>query len=94
MLRMIVDLFKAQVLSLLPARANKPGFVVGKTASVLTGIGLGSLFNIYTYNLLPTTSRKFAYADDLALLHSSGNWKDLEGTLSQDMTTLSANIQI
>ena len=38
-------------------------------------------------------SRKFAYADDLALLHSSGNWKDLEGTLSQDMTTLSAYLQ-
>ena len=38
-------------------------------------------------------SRKFAYADDLALLHSSGNWKDLEGTLSQDMSTLSACIQ-
>ena len=34
-------------------------------------------------------SKKFAYADDLALLHSSGNWKDLEGTLSQDMSTLS-----
>ena len=33
-------------------------------------------------------SRKFAYADDLALLHSSGNWKDLEGTLYQDMSTL------
>ena len=32
-------------------------------------------------------SRKFAYADDLALLHSSG---DLEVTLSQDMSTLSA----
>ena len=38
-------------------------------------------------------SRKFAYADDLALLHSSGNWKDLEGTLSQDMATLSAYLQ-
>ena len=38
-------------------------------------------------------SRKFAYADDLALLHSSGNWKDLEGTLSQDMCTLSAYLQ-
>ena len=38
--------------------------------------------------------RKFAYADDLALLHSSGNWKDLEGTLSQDMSTLSAYLQI
>ena len=38
-------------------------------------------------------SRKCAYADDLALLHSSGNWKDLEGTLSQDMSTLSAYLQ-
>ena len=38
-------------------------------------------------------SRKFAYADNLALLHSSGNWKDLEGTLSQDMSTLSAYLQ-
>ena len=38
-------------------------------------------------------SRKFAYADDLALLHSSGNWKDLEETLSQDMSTLSAYLQ-
>ena len=34
-------------------------------------------------------SRKFANADNLALLHSFGNWKDLEGTLSYDMTTLS-----
>ena len=39
-------------------------------------------------------SRKFAYADNLALLHSSGNWKDLEGTLSRDMSTLSAYLQI
>ena len=38
-------------------------------------------------------STKFAYVDDLALLHSSGNWKDLEETLSQDMSTLSAYLQ-
>ena len=37
--------------------------------------------------------KKFDYADDLSLLHSSGNWKDLEGTLSQDMSTLSASLQ-
>ena len=37
-------------------------------------------------------STEFAYADDLALLHSSENW-DLEGTLSQDMSTLSAYLQ-
>ena len=51
------------------------------------------LFNIYTYDLPSMISRKFVYADDLALLHSSGNWKDLEGTLSQDMSTLSAYLQ-
>ena len=51
------------------------------------------LFNIYTYDLPSTISRKFAYADDLALLHSSGNWKDLKETLSQDMSTLSAYLQ-
>ena len=38
------------------------------------------LFNIYTYDLPSMISRKFVYADDLVLLHSSGNWKDLEGT--------------
>ena len=51
------------------------------------------LFIIYTYNLPSMISRKFAYADDLALLHSSENWKDLEGTLNQDMSTLSAYLQ-
>ena len=62
------------------------------------GVSQGSvlaplLFNIYTYDLPSIISRKFAYANDLALLHSSGNWKDLEGTLSQDMSTLSAYLQ-
>ena len=51
------------------------------------------LFNIYTYDLPSMISRKFAYADDLALLHFSGNWKHLEGTLNQDMSTLSAYLQ-
>ena len=51
------------------------------------------LFIIYTFDLPSMISRKFAYADDLALLHSSGNWKDLEGTLSQDICTLSVYLQ-
>ena len=51
------------------------------------------LFNIYKYDLPSMISRKFAYADDLALLHSSGKWKDLEGTLRQDVSTLSAYLQ-
>ena len=51
------------------------------------------LFNTYTYDLPSMIYRKFAYAHDLALLHSSGNRKDLEGTLSQEMSTLSAYLQ-
>ena len=51
------------------------------------------LFNISMYNLLFAIFRMFVYADDSALLHSSGNCKDLEGTLSQVMTILSAYLQ-
>ena len=61
-----------------------------------SGIGLGSppFQLLYVgYNLSSTISRKFAYAIDLVLLHSSGNRKGLEGTLRQDMITLSAYLQ-
>ena len=51
------------------------------------------LFNIYTYDLPFMTSQKYVYADDLALLYASGDWKAVEDTLSQDMTTLSAYLQ-
>ena len=45
------------------------------------------------YELPSMISRKSDYADDLALLHSSGNWKDLEGNFSPDMSTLSVYLQ-
>ena len=45
---------------------------------------------MYIYDLPSAISRKYAYADDLALLHLSRDWKRLEETLSQDMATLSA----
>ena len=51
------------------------------------------LFNIYTYNQPFMTSQKYAYADNLALLYASRDWKAVEDTLSQDMTTLSAYLQ-
>ena len=58
------------------------------------GIGTGTpLLNIYTYDVPSITSNKFTYADDLAILHTSGEWKELERTLSQDMTTLSEYLQ-
>jgi len=38
-------------------------------------------------------STKYAYADDLAIVYPARKWETLEGTLSQDMSTLSAYLQ-
>jgi len=46
------------------------------------------LFNIYTFDLPITISRKYAYADDLAIIHAYGGWQAVEGVLSKDMATI------
>ena len=43
------------------------------------GSVLAHLFNIYIYNLPTTVSRKYAYADDLAIVHADGDWQAVEG---------------
>ena len=93
MVRMIMELVRNQSFTLTTSESKQ-----SRLRRLKNGIPQGSilaplLFNSYTFNLSSTISRKFAYADDLALLHSSGNWKDLEGTLSQDMSTFSAYLQ-
>ena len=62
------------------------------------GVAQGSvlaplLFNIYTHGLTVTTVKKFAYADDLAILHSAKNWQMLEEALTQDMSMISTYLQ-
>ena len=93
MVKMIMELVRNRSFTLTTGDSKQ-----NRLRRLKNGVPLGSvlaplLFNIYTYDLPSMISRKFAYADDLALLHSSGNWKDLEGTLSQDMSTLSAYLQ-
>ena len=36
------------------------------------------LFNIYTSDLPATISRKYAYAEDLAIMHANGDWLAVE----------------
>ena len=93
MVRMIMELVQNRSFTLTTGD-SKPS----RLRRLRNGVPQGSvlaplLFNIYTYDLPSITSKKFAYADDLAILHSSGEWKELERTLSQDMTTLSAYLQ-
>jgi len=46
------------------------------------------LFNIYTFDLPITIFRKHAYADDLAIMHTDGNWQAVEKVLRKDMATI------
>ena len=41
------------------------------------------LFNIYISDLPATISRKYAYADDLAIMHADGDWLAVDGVLSK-----------
>ena len=45
------------------------------------------LFNIYTSDMPATISRKYACADDLAIMHDDGDWLAVEGALRKDMAT-------
>ena len=87
MVRMIMDLVQNRSFTLVTIDSKQ-----SRLRRLKNGVPQGSvlaplLFNIYTYDLPSMIFRNFAYVDDLALLHSSGNWKDLERTLSQDMIT-------
>ena len=62
------------------------------------GVAQGSvlaplLFNIYTSDLPATISRKYAYAEDLSIMHADGDWLAVEGALSKDMATLGEYLQ-
>ena len=93
MVRMIMELVRNRSFTLTTGD-SKPS----RLRRLKNGVPQGSvlaplLFNIYIYDLPSIASKKYAYADDLAILYSAGDWKVLERTLSRDMTTLSAYLQ-
>jgi len=46
------------------------------------------LFNIYISDLPTTDSRKYAYADDLGIMHADGDWQTAEGVLNKHIETI------
>ena len=88
MVRIIMELVRNRSFTLTTGDSKR-----SRLRRLKNGVPQGSvlaplLFNIYVYDLPSTVSRRYAYADGLALLYSSDDWKDLEGVLSQDMTTI------
>jgi len=51
------------------------------------------LFNIYISDLPTTVFRKYAYADDLAIMHADGDWQAVEGMLTKHMATVGEYLQ-
>jgi len=51
------------------------------------------LINIYISDLPTTVSRKYAYADDLAIMRADREWKAVEGVLTKDMATVGEHLQ-
>ena len=51
------------------------------------------LFNIYIFDLPVTTSRRYGYADDLAIMLHRPTWKAVEEGLNQDMDVLAAYLR-
>ena len=93
MVRMIMELVQNRSFTLTTGYSKQSRLRRLKNGVPQRSVLAPLLFNIYTYDLPSMISRTFAYADVLALLHSSGNWKGLEAALSQDMSTLSAYLQ-
>jgi len=61
--------------------------------TLINGVPQGSviaplLFNIYTHDLPPTVSKKYVYADDLALKSTHKDFPEIEEDLSKDVDSL------
>ena len=91
--RMIMELVRNRSFTLTTCDSRQ-----SRLRHLRNGVPQGSVlaplfFNIYTYDLPFMTSQKYVYAENLAVLYTSRDWKAVEDTLSQDITTLSAYLQ-
>ena len=93
MVRMIMELVRNRSFTLTSGDSQPSRLRRLKNGVPQESVLASLLFDIYIYDLPSITSKKCAYADGLAILCSSREWKMLERTLSEDMNTLSAYLQ-
>ena len=77
MVRMIMELVRNRSFTLTTGDSKRSRLRRMKNGVPQESVLAPLLFNIYVYDLPSTVSRRYAYADDLALLYSSDDWKDL-----------------
>jgi len=74
MVHMIIEMVGNRIFTLTTRNGQR-----SRLRRLKNGIPRGSalaplLFNIYISDLPTTVSRKYAFADDLAIMHADGNW--------------------
>jgi len=93
MVHMIVEMFGNRSFSLITGNGQRSRLRRLKNVVPQGSVLAPLLFNIYISDLPTTVSRKYAYADDLAIMHADGDWLAVEEALSKDMATLGENQQ-
>ena len=88
MVQFIVELISNRSFELKTSDGHQSGLHRLKNSVPKGSILAPLLFNIYIHDLPDTISRKYGYADDLAILTAHREWKKIEGTLSQDIRSL------
>ena len=78
MVRMIMELVRNRSFTLTTDDSKRSLFRRLRNGLLQGSVLAPFLFNIHTYDLPSMTSQKCAYADDLALLYGSRDWKAVE----------------
>jgi len=93
MVRMITELVGNRSFTLTTGNGKRSRFRRLKNGVPQGSVLAPFLFNIYISDLPTTVSRKYAYADDLAIMHADGDRQAVEGVLTKDMATVDEHLQ-
>jgi len=87
MVRMIIEMVDNRNFTLTTGNSKR-----SRLRRLKNSVPQGSVLAPHLFNTsisdLPTTSRKYAYADDLAIMHADEDWQAVEGVLTKDMETV------
>ena len=93
MVHMIMEIVGSRRFTLTTGNGQKSRLRLLKNGVPQGSVLAPLLFNIYISDLPTIISKKYAYDDDLAIMHADGDWHAVEGALSKDMATLGEYLQ-
>jgi len=93
MVRMIMEMIGNRSITLTNGNAKTSRLFCLKNDVPQRSVLVHLLFNIYIADLLTTVCRKYAYADDLAIMYVDGDWQAVEGAVSEDMAAAGEYLQ-